>query len=102
MTRRGTNRVLLLAGLCVWLVGTAAGCGSGPRDGGGIFSSLQAQESGPYAGATCTISLYNIPGGDEMSLSQAEDLLGMIKKETSYPGTTDTKPCLKSSERTMK
>ena len=84
MGKRDANRAVLLTVMCAWLVGTVAGCGSETRESGGIFSSLQRQESGPYSGATCTISLYNIPGGDEMSLSQAEDILGMIKKETGW------------------
>ena len=84
MTRSDTNRVVVLAGMCVWLLGTIAGCGSGAKDGASVFSSLQRQESGPYSGATCTISLYNIPGGDEVSLSQAEDILGMIRKDTGW------------------
>ena len=85
MTRPPHYSFWFLATMCVLLLPSFVGCGSGSAAGDGIFSSLRADDSGRPAGATCTITLYNVAGGDQASLDQAQDILAQIKKETSWP-----------------
>ena len=86
MSGSACNHVVRLVGMCALLAGCFAGCGSGPSGSGsdGIFPSLQEKDSGPYAGATCTISLYDIQGDDEESLAYAKELLAKVKSQTSW------------------
>ncbi|NIA06256.1 MAG: hypothetical protein GWP14_01230 [Actinobacteria bacterium] len=81
---KSQHSVLLLAIMCVWFLPSFVGCGSGPAEGDGIFSSLRNKDSGSSTGATCTITLYNISGGGEASLAQAQAILDQIKKQTSW------------------
>ena len=76
---------LFLFAMYVCLLPSFVGCGSGPAAGNGIFSSLRADDSESSAGATCTITLYNVSGGGQDSLDQAQNLLAQIRKQTSWP-----------------
>jgi len=77
---------LLLVIISAWFLYAFTGCGwrSEPTASDQQSSAVQTKASAPTAGATCTITLWNIYGGDQTSFDQAQQLLAQIKKETSW------------------